>query len=235
MNHNLAIRSFATRQGRFTASQQRAVAEYLPRYALTLPLAQAFGRSARVCLEIGFGMGDTLVELARAHPEQDYIGVEVYPPGVGRLLTRLAQEDIPNVRVHHGDAVPLLRDALPPSCLDEVYIYFPDPWPKKRHNKRRLVQTEFIRLIARTLKPSGWLALATDWEPYAHHMLAVLEAAPEFTNAAGQGRFHPRPAERPLTKFEQRGARLGHGVWDLRYCRTHLPPLAAADDAAATP
>ena len=216
------VRSFVRREGRITPAQREALERLLPRYRLPggpVDLAAAFGREAPVHMEIGFGMGDQLLALAEAHPEIDFIGVEVYRPGIGRLLARAEQAGLTNLRVADEDVVELLQ-RLPGAALAAVYVLFPDPWPKKRHHKRRLIQRPFTDRLRDALIPGGELYLATDWEDYARHMLAVLEAAEGFANVAGPGRFIPRPASRPHTRFEARGERLGHGVWDLLYRRT---------------
>jgi tRNA (guanine-N7-)-methyltransferase len=216
------IRSFVLRQGRMTHGQSRALEELLPRYAPPpgpIDTAALFGRAAPLTLEIGFGDGHTLIESARRHPERDFLGLEVHRPGVGRLLLALEADRIGNVRVACEDAVTVLRERLPDACLDVVLIYFPDPWPKKRHHKRRLVQADFAALLARKLKPGGRLHLATDWQDYAEHMRAILDAAPEFRSGAREGGFVPRPEERPITRFEHRGLKLGHAVYDLLYLR----------------
>lgn len=214
------IRSFVLRQGRMTHAQNRALDELLPKYTLpegTLDLTALFGRDARRSLEIGFGNGDTLAELARRHPDEDFLGVEVHRPGVGRLLNALQAGGLTNVRVACDDAVKLCSECLPDASLDAVLIYFPDPWPKKRHHKRRLLQPEFAALLARRLKPGGRLHFATDWEDYAAQALAVLAACPGLENTATG--YAPRPAERPATRFEQRGLKLGHAVFDLVFRR----------------
>jgi tRNA (guanine-N7-)-methyltransferase len=216
------IRSFVLRQGRMTHGQNRALEELLPRYAPPpgpIDTTALFGRDAPLTLEIGFGDGHTLIESARSHPERNFLGVEVHRPGVGRLLLTLDVEQIGNVRVACEDAVAVLKERLPDSSLDAVLIYFPDPWPKKRHHKRRLLQAEFAALLARKLKPGGRLHLATDWQDYAVHMLAVLDAAPEFQNGAADSGFVPRPEERPVSRFDRRGLKLGHAVYDLLYHR----------------
>jgi len=203
-----------------TVAQSRALDELLPKYSLPagpLDLAAVFGRDARRTLEIGFGNGDTLVELARHHPEEDFIGAEVHRPGVGRLLNALEADRLGNVRVACEDAVRLCTERLPDACLDAALIYFPDPWPKKRHHKRRLLQPEFAALLAAKLRPGGRLHFATDWEDYARHALEVLSGCPAFENTAAG--YAPRPAERPATRFEQRGLKLGHAVFDMVFRR----------------
>jgi tRNA (guanine-N7-)-methyltransferase len=217
------IRSFVRREGRLTRGQQHALKVLWPRYGLEttalLNLDKVFGRSTPRTLDIGFGNGDTLLTLAAEQPETDFIGIEVHRPGVGRLLHELESRALTNVRVIREDAVPVLNDCLPDNCLDRLLLFFPDPWHKKRHHKRRIVQAEFIALLAKKIKPGGILHMATDWENYADHMLAVLGESSAFRNCAGPGNFSPRPDYRPTTKFEQRGQRLGHGVWDLLFER----------------
>lgn len=218
------VRSFVRREGRMTEAQRRAFAEFGARYLLEFHAAPCdldtvFGRAAPRTLEIGFGMGDSILDMARRHPERDHLGVEVHRPGVGRLLRALAEEDIRNVRIFCADAVQVLTHMIPDAALDAVFLFFPDPWPKKRHHKRRIVQPGFVELVARRLKPGGMFHLATDWEDYAQYMLAVLELSSSFLNSAGTGNFAPRPEWRVLTKFERRGERLGHGVWDLVFVR----------------
>ena len=219
-----SIRSFVTRAGRITAAQQRALETLWPQYGLDyreepLALTALFGREAPCTLEIGFGNGANLVALARAHPQLHYLGVEVHRPGVGRLLLALEQEALTNVRVVCHDAVEVLERQIAPGSLAEVLILFPDPWPKKRHHKRRLIQPAFIALAERALAAGGVLRLATDWQPYALEMLAHLGAAPGLRNLAVDGGFVPRPVERTPTRFELRGTRLGHEVWDLAFAR----------------
>ena len=217
------IRSYVRREGRMTKAQHSALELLGERYIITphgeIDLDALFGRRAPRILEIGFGMGDALAAMAKAQPERDYIGIEVHRPGIGSLLLKLAKDAVGNVRVICADAVEVLQQHLGDSSLDAVHLFFPDPWPKQRHHKRRIVQTEFVELVRRKLKAGGTFHMATDWEDYARHMLAVMEAAPGYRNAAGAGNFSPRPPRRPLTKFEQRGQRLGHGVWDLVYLR----------------
>ena len=211
------------RAGRITAAQKRALEELLPRYGIPfapgpLDLDRAFGRSAPRVLEIGFGNGDTLVELAAAAPDRDFIGVEVHPPGVGHCLLEIESRGLRNVRVIAHDAVEVLSQQLAPDSLDEVLLYFPDPWPKKRHHKRRIVQPGFAALVADRLKPGGAFRLATDWEPYAAWMLEVLGASPELENVAADGGCVEHPG-RSATRFENRGRRLGHAVFDLEFRR----------------
>jgi tRNA (guanine-N7-)-methyltransferase len=219
------VRSFVRREGRMTPGQQRAMDRLWPSYGVELSPgeclepANVFGNDLPLVLEIGFGNGDSLAEMAAAHPQWNYLGVEVHRPGVGHLLRLLEERGITNVRVASEDAVGLLQTGLPAGSLDRVQLFFPDPWPKKKHHKRRIVQPALLDLLYRGLKPGGIFHAATDWEDYARHMLAVLEVDGRFENLAGPGAFSPRPADRPLTKFEQRGHRLGHGVWDLLYRR----------------
>ncbi len=217
------IRSYVLRAGRITEAQKRALAELLPRTGIPfapqpLDLDAVFGRRAPRVLEIGFGNGDTLVELAAASPGTDFIGVEVHPPGIGHCLIAAEQRGLANVRVVAHDAVEVLEHMIPPAALDEVLLYFPDPWPKKRHHKRRIVQPAFAGLVAGRLKPGGRFKLATDWEPYAAWMLEVLNASPDLANAAADGGCVERP-ERGATRFERRGRRLGHRVFDLEFVR----------------
>jgi tRNA (guanine-N7-)-methyltransferase len=216
------IRSFVLRQGRVSNAQQRHYDEGLPRWgipyaAAPLDLTATFGRAAPKILEIGCGMGETTASIAAAHPESDYIGIEVHAPGVGSLLKEIAARELANLRVIRHDAVEVVRDMIAENSLAGTHIYFPDPWPKKRHHKRRLIQPPFVHELARRLAPGGYLHCATDWEEYAQQMLAVLSAEPLLANTA-EG-FAPRPAWRPQTKFEARGVRLGHGVWDVLFRR----------------
>lgn len=219
-----AIRSFVVRAGRATAAQQRALVDLWPFYGIEhsrtpLDLDQVFGRSAPRMIEIGFGAGEALVEFARSHPEMDCIGIEVHPPGVGHLMLDAHTAGLKNLRVISHDAVEVLQYQLLPASLALAHIFFADPWPKKRHHKRRLIQPPFVELLARVLQPQGVVRLATDWEPYAHHIRAVLDASDSFRNLAGDAGFVERPSVRPLTRFERRGHRLGHGVWDVAYSR----------------
>jgi tRNA (guanine-N7-)-methyltransferase len=213
-----AIRSFVLRQGRVSNAQRRAFDELLPLYgvpfcASVLDLAQLYGREAPKILEIGFGMGETTAEMAQAHPQHDILGVEVHTPGVGALLKRIEELGLGNVRVIQHDAVEVLQHMIAPGSLDGVHIFFPDPWPKKRHHKRRLIQPPLVALLASRMKPGAHLHVVTDWEDYAQQILEVLSAEPALANAAE--RYAQRPSTRPLTKFEHRGIKLGHGVRDL--------------------
>lgn len=217
------MRSFVLRAGRATEAQRRALAELAPRYGVegggTLDPRALYGRRARWVIEIGFGNGDALLELAAAHPEWDFLGIEVHPPGVGRLLLGLERQGLRNVRVVREDATAVLETRLPAASVGQVNLWFPDPWPKTRHHKRRIVQPGFVAAVARILEPGGRFHLATDWEDYARHMLEVLEAEPRLENAAGPGHYQPDAGGRPVTRFHARGSRLGHGVWDLIFVR----------------
>jgi tRNA (guanine-N7-)-methyltransferase len=218
------IRSFVMRTGRMTTGQARALEDLWPRFGVEyspapLDLDALFGRRAPRTLEIGFGNGEHLASLATAHPERDYFGVEVHRPGVGHLLMLAATNNLANVRASTHDAVEVLRDQIALAALDEVLVLFPDPWHKKRHHKRRLIQPPFVELIASRLAPGGVLRLATDWQEYAQQMLEVMRGNPQFTNLSPGGDWMPRPDERAPTRFEKRGARLGHGVWDLAFGR----------------
>jgi len=218
------IKSFVQRAGRITRAQERAMAELWPLWGVEfspapLDLDALFGRRASRVLEIGIGDGETLLALAAAHPGRDYLGIEVHRPGVGHCLLGIESRGLANVRLSSHDAVEVLEQQVPDASLDEALLYFPDPWPKKRHHKRRIVQPAFVELLARKLKPGGTFRLATDWAPYAEHMLEVLRASPSFTNASPSGDYVPRPDSRPQTKFERRGERLGHEVFDLAFTR----------------
>jgi len=219
------IRSFVMRTGRMTTGQARALEELWPRYGVEyspapLSLDVLFRRQAPRTLEIGFGNGEHLASLATAHPERDYFGIEVHRPGVGHLLMLAANLNLTNLRTSSHDAVEVLRDQIAPGALDEVLVLFPDPWHKKRHHKRRLIQPPFVELVASRLAPGGVFKLATDWEPYAVQMLEVLSAATSpFMNLSPTSDWMPRPEGRAPTRFEKRGARLGHGVWDLAFQR----------------
>jgi tRNA (guanine-N7-)-methyltransferase len=215
-----AIRSFVVRAGRMTTAQERAWQDLWPSFGIVhgtdlLDLPALFGREAPVTLEIGFGNGESLVALATAHRERDCIGLEVHRPGVGHLLLRCEAEGLTNVRVLCDDAVEVLQRRIADRSLDEVLLYFPDPWPKKRHHKRRIVQPPFLALVARKLRPGGVLRMATDWQPYAEHMLATAAGCDALRNESPTNDYVVRPPGRPLTRFEQRGQRLGHDVWDI--------------------
>ncbi|MDP5191784.1 tRNA (guanosine(46)-N7)-methyltransferase TrmB [Rheinheimera baltica] len=216
------IRSFVLREGRLTKGQQHALDTYWQDYGLTyqatpLALDSVFGRSNEKVLEIGFGMGKSLVEMAKAAPEKDFIGIEVHRPGVGACLSDAANQQVKNLKVFEHDAVEILEHTIADNSLDTVQLFFPDPWHKKRHHKRRIVQAEFVQLLRRKLKPGGVFHMATDWENYAEHMLEVMQGASGFANMSADNSYVARPEHRPLTKFEQRGQRLGHGVWDLMF------------------
>jgi len=216
------IRSYVLRQGRFSPGQQRAYAELLPRFGVpyakeALDFASVFGRGAPVVAEVGSGMGETTAAIAAANPGVDYLAIEVHSPGIGSLLKLMEAKAIGNIRVVQHDAAEVFRDMIAPGSLDGVHIFFPDPWPKKRHHKRRLLQPDFAALAASRLRPGGYLHFATDWQDYAEQALEVLERVSGLKNAAHG--FAPRPASRPETKFERRGRRLGHGIWDLLFTR----------------
>ncbi|MHA6492027.1 tRNA (guanosine(46)-N7)-methyltransferase TrmB [Pseudomonas borbori] len=218
------IKSFVMRAGRMTEGQQRGLDQGWPKFGLELAAGapdfdQLFGRTAPRTLEIGFGMGHSLLEMAAAAPELDFIGVEVHRPGVGALLNGLITQSLGNVRVYSCDALEVLRNCVADASLDRVLLFFPDPWHKARHHKRRIVQPAFAELVRQKLKIGGVLHMATDWEAYAEYMLEVMNVAPGYRNLAADGRCVERPAERPTTKFERRGERLGHGVWDLKFQR----------------
>lgn len=220
------VRSFVLRQGRMTEGQKKAYERNWPHYGLTrengmIDPRQIFGRDAVLNLEIGFGMGKSLADMAEAAPEQDFIGVEVHLPGVGALLKDVEDRGLTNVRVYNIDANDVIDLCLPDACLDRVMVFFPDPWHKKKHHKRRLVQPEFVQRIRHKLRVGGVLHLATDWENYSEHMMEVMAESEGFANAQGEGEFSPRPDDRPVTKFEKRGEKLGHGVWDLLFHRTN--------------
>ena len=213
-----AIRSFVLRQGRVSNAQQRAHDTLLPQFGIpyspqVIELDHVFGRAAPKVLEIGFGMGETTAVIAAQHPENDYLGIEVHTPGVGSLLKTIAAQNLRNVRIVQHDAVEVLGNMIAPDTFDAAHVFFPDPWPKKRHHKRRLLQGEFVALLAGRLKPGAYLHVATDWQEYAEQVLNVLSAEPRLINTAQD--YAPRPAYRPQTKFETRGLKLGHGVWDI--------------------
>lgn len=214
------IRSFVERQGRVSSIDRQAFQEIWPKYELTLTdqqldFKQIFGRVAPLTLEIGFGDGRTLLSMARDNPQRDYIGIEVYKAGIVKLLVGADELGLTNIRVFCADALEVLNNCIADDSLEQVQLFFPDPWPKVRHHKRRIVQPKFTNLITSKLQLGGIFHAATDWEEYAEHMLTVLESQAHLENVAGKLQFAERPASRPLTKFEQRGHRLGHGTWDL--------------------
>jgi tRNA (guanine-N7-)-methyltransferase len=218
------IRSFVLRAGRTTPAQERALGELWPTYGLDLEtapldLARVFGRAAPRCLEIGFGAGEVIGALAETNPHVDYLGIEVHRSGVGRLLLRAQQCSFKNLRVICSDAVDVLRDHIADAAFDEVLVFFPDPWHKKRHHKRRLIEPSFVSLVAAKLRSGGILRLATDWQAYAEQMLEVCNANPALESLSPDGTYVARPEFRPPTRFERRGERLGHGVWDLAYAK----------------
>nr|MBF0222358.1 tRNA (guanosine(46)-N7)-methyltransferase TrmB [Desulfobulbaceae bacterium] len=217
-------RSYVRRQGRMMPAQRQALDELWTSYGIreagVLNPGLLFGRQAPLYLEIGFGMGDALLEMAGAHPENDYLGVEVHLPGVGQLLLRIREKGITNIRIDRRDAIEVL-ELLPAGSLSGAFLLFPDPWSKKRHHKRRLVQPPFVNKLGRLLKPGGFFHAATDWADYAQHILEVMEASDGFVNLADSGSFHPRPPDRPMTRFEQRGLNRGHVVKNLLYKRAN--------------
>ncbi|MFK7731326.1 MAG: tRNA (guanosine(46)-N7)-methyltransferase TrmB [Pseudomonadales bacterium] len=215
-----AIRSFVLRTGRMTAAQSDALDANWAQFGLELEQGliapdTLFGRRAELVVEIGFGMGDSLLEMALVDPERDFIGIEVHTPGVGRLLAGAAEHGLTNLRVYRADAIAVLNQCLSNQSIDRLQLYFPDPWPKQRHHKRRIVQQSFLDLLTLKLKPGASLHIATDWQPYAEYCLTLLEQQTRWKNKAGKGQFTARPDFRPETKFERRGTKLGHGVWDL--------------------
>lgn len=220
------VRSFVRREGRLTPGQQKALDNLWPEFGVDdtdkpLDLDSLFARHAPRVFEIGFGNGTSLAEMAKRQPEQDFLGVEVHRPGVGQLLKNIEAESLTNLRVACTDAVELLKKRIADKSLDRVQIYFPDPWHKKRHNKRRIIQPAFVELLTRKLKPGGYLHLATDWQDYAEQMLLDVSGNAWFNNCGNADGYIERPDYRPLTKFEQRGHRLGHGVWDLLFQRVN--------------
>ena len=216
------IRSFVRREGRITLAQQRALEELFPRFGVEageqlLDLDALFSRKAPRILEIGIGDGEALIEMAKSQAEKDFLGIEVHRPGVGRVLNRIQEEELSNVRIMNDDAVDILNKQIPDGSLDRVLLFFPDPWHKKKHHKRRIVNPVLAQLIRKKLKQGGYWHMATDWQDYAEHMVEIMTQAEGFENSSRQGNFVERPDYRPLTKFEKRGHRLGHGVWDLVY------------------
>jgi len=218
------IRSFIRRQGRLTPGQQQAIDNHWDTFCLDPKLdydfTQVFGREAPLFLEIGFGNGDSLAKMAAANPDNDYIGIEVHKPGVGHLLILLNEQNISNVRIYCHDAIDILEHKLPDHSLAGLHLFFPDPWHKKKHHKRRIVRPSFVELLNKKLKTGGYFHAATDWQDYAESMLAVLSADAGLSNTSPTHDYCPCPEYRPLTKFEQRGIRLGHGVWDLIFTKT---------------
>ena len=219
------IKSFVVRAGRMTQGQINAIEELGPKYMLDvssleeLDTVKAFGREAPLVVEIGFGMGVSFVQMAKADPSGNYLGIEVHPPGVGSCLKLIEENQLTNVRIIQFDAFEVLRKCLKPASVDILQIFFPDPWPKKRHVKRRLINDDFVKLVSPLFKQGGLFRMATDWEDYAVQMLEVMTRAQGFSNTAADGTYIPRPDWRPLTKFELRGQKLGHGVWDLVFKR----------------
>lgn len=215
------IRSFVLRQGRLTKGQEQALTHLWPIFGIDYQSGTniEFNHSQPTVLEIGFGMGASLVEMAKAAPSKNFIGIEVHKPGVGACLMAIEDNQLSNLKVMCHDAVEVLENMIPDNSLDKVQIFFPDPWHKARHNKRRIIQPEFVNLISQKLKSGGILHLATDWQHYAEHMLEVLSNADAFTNLSSTNDYVPRPEDRPITKFEKRGQNLGHGVWDLQFIR----------------
>lgn len=221
------IRSFVLRQGRLSNAQRRACETLLPHYGIPfgqnlLNLDQVFGRQAPKILEIGFGMGESTAAIAQKYPENDYLGIEVHTPGVGSLLNQIEKLELTNLRIIHHDAVEVLQHMLAPECLEGIHIFFPDPWPKARHHKRRLIQPALVARLSEHLKPEGYLHIATDWEDYAIQILQVLNQQSQFINTVPA--YAPRPPYRPLTKFEQRGLKLGHEVWDIIFAKHKSSP-----------
>lgn len=217
-----SIKSFVKREGRMTPGQKRALELLWPRYGIDLDnnpllLDSLFERTGPIVLEIGFGMGEAIAKMAADNPTENFLGIEVHRPGVGRLLATANKLHLSNLRVICADAVEVLSNHLPDNCLQRVQIFFPDPWHKKKHHKRRLIQADFLRLLNQKIKPGGKLHIATDWQHYAEHIIEILQGNLNFENIAGEKLYVPRPDYRPLTRFEQRGQRLGHGVWDIVY------------------
>ena len=225
------ILTTAIRQGRITPSQQDALSRLFPTYGITLdPRLMItpnilFQAAPEYILEIGFGMGHSLLEMAANHPDKAYFGIELHKPGIGRLLVEMESRHIHNIRVIHGNALHAIDQNFPAGCFDTLQIFFPDPWPKMKHWKRRLIQANTVTRMARILKPGGLIHIATDWEDYAQHILKTLEGSPLYSNLHGLNQFAPRPDTRPLTKFENRGIRHGHGVWDIQFIKKMESPL----------
>jgi tRNA (guanine-N7-)-methyltransferase len=223
-SNSLKIKSFVLRQGKITPGQQRAIAELLPKYGLDyqdsgFDLNQVFGRKAPTIVEIGCGMGDATWQIAQNNPSCDYLALEVHGPGVGSLLMKVQEQQLQNLRIIRHDAVAVLQNMLAPQSISGFHIFFPDPWPKKRHHKRRLVQDAFVALLVEKLTPGGYIHLATDWQDYAQAMAATLSKFSALRSKSAQSVFIKRPDSRPVTKFERRGQNLGHQVWDLYYLK----------------
>ncbi len=219
-----AIRSFVLRTGRMTAAQSEALDANWAQFGLELEQGlivpdEVFGRRAELVVEIGFGMGDSLLEMAIADPQRNFIGIEVHTPGVGRLLAGAKEHELANLRVYRADAIAVLNQCIPDQSIDRLQLYFPDPWPKKRHHKRRIVQQAFLDLVRTKLIAGAFLHIATDWEPYAEHCRKLLDSQTAWQNSVSEGQYAKKPDYRPETKFERRGTQLGHGVWDLIYTR----------------
>lgn len=219
-----SIRSYVIRGGRMTDAQKKAFDTHWPNYGLSLfggPLneSEVFAREAPLVLEIGFGMGDSLVEMAGNEDDKNFVGIEVHPPGVGCLINNAGKQELKNLKVYMADAIDVLEDCIADDSIDRFQLFFPDPWHKKRHHKRRIVQAAFLDSLLPKLKPGGVVHMATDWEAYAEHMMEVLSADERLQNNAGEGEYSSRPEHRPVTKFEKRGERLGHGVWDLLFTK----------------
>ncbi len=222
--HHRPVRSFVRREGRITPSQQLALDTLWPKYGIEytntpIDLGIVFNHNAPISIDIGFGNGVSMLEIAAKQSDWNHLGIEVHRPGIGRLLAQLEEKTITNVRVICSDAVDVFKNMIANDSIDRALVFFPDPWPKKRHHKRRLIQSEFVQLLAQKLKSNAVLHLATDWQPYAEWMLEVLENENTFSNQAGTGEFSEKPDYRPTTKFETRGQNLGHGVYDLIYQR----------------
>lgn len=220
-----AIRSYVIRGGRMTEAQEKAFAQWWPKFGLSLhdgalDIEATFGRQAPLVIEVGFGMGDSLLAMALAEPEKDFIGIEVHPPGVGRLINEAGKLGVENLRVFLADALDVLDDCMPNECADRFQLYFPDPWHKKKHTKRRIVQPNFVEAVRQKLKLGAVFHMATDWEHYAEHMMEAMSLASGYSNKCGEYQFSERPSYRPITKFEKRGTGLGHGIWDLLFERS---------------
>lgn len=216
------IRSFVLRQGKITHGQSKALENLLPKFGIEyklefINLDDYFKRQSPKIIEIGFGMGNATWQIAKNNPQNDYLGIEVHLPGVGALLTHIEEQDINNIRIIRHDAVEVLKNMIPDNSIDGFHIYFPDPWHKKRHHKRRIIQNKFVQLLASKLKNGAYIHLATDWEDYAHWMLDILNSEPALKNTSPTNDYVERPEYRPITKFETRGIKLGHGIWDIIY------------------